>query len=98
MSADNWAQCPRCLGREIKARKDAAAALEAAYGTVPVKEYEQMRRDLPPKACKGNTDFREDYSVYNDDEGTVTIEYTGACHVCGLSKSFRYSVDLMEEE
>lgn len=36
---------------------------------------------------KGN-EFREDYSIYGAETGTVTVEYRGECQRCGLVLEF----------
>lgn len=35
-----------------------------------------------------NNEFREDYSIYGAETGTVTVEYRGECHRCGLVLEF----------
>lgn len=91
MSADNWANCPRCFARaklESEARFQQAVD---AYGKVPPDEYEALREaaqvSVDPDSF--NT-FREDYEFYGAFEGTVIASYGGGCDVCGLSVSFRH--------
>lgn len=99
MSADNWAVCPRCVEQAREARRNALSALEAAYGTVPVKEYQAMQAAVPaePKVLEDYSNFREDYWFANDDHGTVEVSYSGSCHICGLTVSFRHTIDLLED-
>lgn len=98
MSADNWAVCPRCVAGARKARREALSALEAAYGAVPLEEYKAMQAAIPPqpKALEDHSNFREDYSIYNDDHGTVRVSYSGGCHVCHLQVSFDHEIDILE--
>lgn len=34
--------------------------------------------------------FREDYEIYGAETGVVTVSYSGACCLCGLSLCFEY--------
>ena len=86
MSADNWAQCPRCLRKHQTELDEARAALDAAYGNVPVAEFDTMRETLAKREQGGiDNTFREDYEFYGVEEGTLHISYSGGCNVCGLS-------------
>lgn len=91
MSADNWAQCPRCTAvgeAKLQARD---AAVRASYGKVPVAEFDNARRQLAvDKASFERRDptFREDYEIYGAETGSITVSYSGECRECGLRLSF----------
>jgi hypothetical protein len=85
LSADNWAECPRCKVRHLAKVEAAKKAAAAAYGTVSVEEWreleaavEELRHNHP------ETTFREDYEIYGADEGVLKISYSGNCGVCNL--------------
>jgi len=85
MSADNWANCPRCVhnGRAEHDRK--TAEVYAQYGSVPVDEFDRLRASLTPFTPDQFQTFREDYEITGADEGEIDVSYSGQCTVCGLS-------------
>lgn len=91
MSASSWARCPRCAAAGLKALAERAAAVQASYGTVPVDEFDEARRQHAEAVTeferRRNT-FREDYEVYGAEDGVITVEYSGRCSECGLSLKF----------
>jgi hypothetical protein len=91
MSADNWAQCPRCLKRHEAAIAEAEAAVAASYGKVSVEEFDLARQRVESKKAERLEDnFREDYEIYGAEEGVVTVTYGGKCTVCDLSLTFKH--------
>jgi hypothetical protein len=91
MSADNWAQCPRCTFRGNARLEARAAEVQKLYGAVSVKEFEDARNALAVERTafeKRPENFREDYEIYGAATGTVTVSYGGTCMDCGLSLSF----------
>ena len=91
MSADNWAQCPRCTATGLKALDERDEAVQASYGKVPVDEFDEARRQHAAAVrefdLRHNT-FREDYEIYGAEGGVITVEYAGSCSECGLELSF----------
>jgi len=91
MSADNWAQCPRCAAVATAQFKARDAAIQASYGVVPVHEFDTARAALAADMAafdKREPTFREDYGIFGAETGTVTVSYGGCCEVCGLSLDF----------
>jgi len=41
------------------------------------------------RATAHRATFREDYQIYGAETGTVTVEYLGECHSCGLTLEFK---------
>lgn len=94
MSADNWAQCPRCTAEGAAELEARGAAIQALYGAAPVDEFDKARRLLAEDTAnfaKRSPTFREDYDIDGAEEGTVTVSYRGSCSVCGLSLRFEDS-------
>jgi hypothetical protein len=91
MSADNWADCPRCEKNREGAVEQFAAKVAYAYGKVPVDEFDEMRASLD-RIRKGMPDptFREDYEIYGAADGVVKVRYSGHCVECGLSLTFEH--------
>ncbi len=91
MSADNWTQCPRCLQSyhtEVARRLNEVAAL---YGTVPIDEFDASRKEVDGFIKNGlDSQFREDYETFLDDDGWVKISYRGFCRTCSLSFKFEH--------
>lgn len=91
MSADNWAQCPRCTERAAAELERLADAVNALYGTVPVEEFDAARFSLREQMARNTIQaptFREDYGIFGAEGGVVTVEYRGSCTACGLTLSF----------
>ena len=89
MSADNWAQCPRCAALRQTAIRDLLAKAAQAYGNAPVAEFDQMRKAAADLECEASEPtFREDYEIFGAEAGEVVVSYGGSCARCGLSLKF----------
>jgi hypothetical protein len=91
MSADNWAQCPRCTATAEAKFREREIAIQESYRVVPVDEFDQARQTLANDRAtfeRRTPTFREDYEIYGADTGVVTVSYRGECQECGLSLSF----------
>lgn len=89
MSADNWAICPRCHRRHFEKLRAGAERVKAAYGQVPVEDWDQMRtQQEEAEATPLQATFREDYEFYGAEKGEVISSYSGRCTACGLSLHF----------
>jgi hypothetical protein len=99
MSADNWAQCPRCTVRAEAALQVRADEVAALYGAVNVDEFDRARADLGQLRAdfddrrptfKENYEIwlREDYENWGAEPGVVEVSYSGTCTQCNLSLSF----------
>lgn len=91
MSADNWAECPRCRNRLDKEIKQLRTNANDAYGVVDLEQWQHLdqlaidavNRDI------GST-LREDYEISGAKEGCVTVSYSGHCQACSLSLKFTH--------
>ncbi|MEU3476429.1 hypothetical protein [Rhodococcus sp. NPDC006774] len=95
MSADNWAECPKCKrDRETKLAK-LDADIASQYGKVTVEAFDELRRRATEeRTAKINLHtFREDYEIGVYD-GEFYISYTGGCSVCGITHSFKHEAKL----
>lgn len=91
MSADNWAQCPRCASSGTAKLQAREAAIQASYGVVPVADFDEARRALEAEKAafeRRTPTLREDYEIYGADTGVVTVSYSGHCGECGLRLNF----------
>lgn len=93
MSADNWDKCPRCLRQALAVLENLKRQVNAAYGVVPVAEFDEKRVELSKEYAKLEDDtsfrtFREDYEIYGAEDGVVNVSYSGQCTVCKLSLKF----------
>lgn len=67
------------------------AEVTAAYGKVPVDEFDALRDAyaekerlyVNPEDHNEFRTFREDYEFYGADEGVVHVRYGGQCTKCG---------------
>ena len=90
MSADNWAECPRCLRRAQADIASQQTAVQARYGKIPADEFIEALAMIPDAPERGPQTFREDYEIYGAATGVVTVSYSGGCGNCGLSLNFKY--------
>lgn len=90
MSADNWAECPRCVAQKEQRNEDLTKQVQDAYGQMPLEEWLAFRdvtqRDIDEKL---DSTFREDYEIGTLD-GEFYVRYKGACSVCGLRYEFKH--------
>ena len=92
MSADNWSICPQCKARAEKEANAAAAKARAAYGKVPVEEYQRMIDSADKLADRGLAEtLREDYQIQMMADGTFTVAYSGHCGVCKFTHEFQHA-------
>lgn len=96
MSADNWADCPRCKDTLVNNVIELEKELRESYGKVAMSVYESMQyrlqeaRKAVEKADSGydrDNTFREDYEFFGAETGTITVSYHGQCTICGLECS-----------
>ena len=97
MGADNWAVCPKCFSRAERDALAQAIEVESLYGKIPIEDFDKRRAAIPNPQYADFRTFRESFSVYNDDEGTVEISYRGTCTACPLSASRGDTFDLLAE-
>lgn len=101
MSASNWAECPQCAAA-VKAEFQARdASIAAAYGAVPVEEFDEMRHTLERdrvKAAEVRATFRENYEISGAGSGVVEVGYSGSCDKCGLTLNFTHEHVLFQPE
>lgn len=91
MSADNWDVCPRCSQRRDERLAEMTQALDAAYGAVPVEEFDRLRTEREDFAnTPAAHTFREDYEFWGADIGELNASYRGSCKECGLTHEFKH--------
>lgn len=91
MSADHWARCPRCFTRETAKLEARRAEVVAAYGKIPVEQFDAHRGQLAEHETairEMKATFREDYEIFGAETGAVTVSYSGECINCGLRLRF----------
>lgn len=91
MSADNWADCPKCSGKDSKKLAD-------AYGKVSLAQYKALEREVREESH--DSSLREDYSV-GIYKGVFRVSYRAECrypgqnyddpHGCGFSFEYEYT-------
>lgn len=88
MTADNWAECPRCVARAKKAEADQLAAVMDSYGKITLAEFDAALAAIKPVREADLKTFSEIYEIYGAASGKVTVSYGGYCNTCGLSLQF----------
>jgi len=69
------------------------AAAKAAYGILPIEEFDRLRADADSPVKYEDT-VREDYEFYGFQDGKVVAVYKAHCQACGLSVEFRDEHDV----
>jgi hypothetical protein len=90
VSADNWAECPRCKVRAAAEIDRQLAAVQARYGEVSADEYLELMAAVPKLPERADSTFREDYEIYGAASGVVKVSYGGHCMVCDLDLQFTH--------
>ena len=93
MSADNWAQCPKCEEAAVKENAKKAKELKSLYGKVSPEEWEEARVRLKQIDYEEAYDLREDYEI-GIWEGKFFVGYSGVCSRCGFEKHFRHEEEI----
>lgn len=93
MSADNWAECPRCLKTESESLDRARLAAGESYGKVPPGVYLASLRAVEAKAGlleNMESTLREDYELGITREGQFCVIYKARCSRCGFAHTFKH--------
>jgi len=93
MSADNWAQCPKCEVLEIKRTVALDETIKQAYGRVSSEKYLELLQKQQSPEPLGYT-LREDYEI-GIHGGEFVVSYGGRCNNCSFEYSFNHKL-LME--
>ncbi len=98
MSADNWADCPRCRDRAERAKQKQRDELKTLYGKIPSGEYlVAVRKADEPPEWEQHT-FREDYEQGITEDGDYFVRYQGQCKICMLAHSFEHETPVYQDE
>lgn len=107
MSADNWANCPRCIKLDQDEISEMRQNILDQYGKITVEAYEYLLNEY--HAATKNLEykqsdyskystFREDYEFYGAETGTLEISYSGQCTKCGLKLQFKEEKEFYKGE
>lgn len=91
MSADNWAECPRCMAELAKKNAAELEELAADYGVMPAAEYTQKAAEISERHASNitNENLREDYE-YSVNGAGLFFAYYKCCCDCGFSFTFKH--------
>jgi len=95
MSADNWADCPKCKMKYEKVLLNLEQKKNKLYGKIPLEDWEALQKEPLPKF--NSETLREDFAIGIFTEGGFYIDYSGACTVCGFKFIYKFSKDLQKE-
>ncbi len=99
MSANNWVVCANCIARDKKFRDERLRAANAAYGKVPLEEYERLRAQALTSVPESNPyddgTLREDYEIGVRD-GVFRVSYRCSCEHCGFGYKFKHEERVVE--
>ena len=91
MSADNWAECPKCAAKHITEYAELQHGIIDEYGKITPGDYlELVEKSKQPLIIP--KEMREDYELGTDEDGTFSLDYRCSCRVCGFSRKVTASV------
>lgn len=94
MSANNWAECPKCEEEKISKVEELKRKISDSYGKVSETEYNMLKIRLEKiKAVVSNPTLREDYEIGIWD-GQFKVGYYASCEKCDYSYEYTYSKKL----
>ncbi len=100
MSADNWALCPSCGGKDNLTTSALEVQVGLAYGKVSAYEYSQLLKLLEVERAtrkEPERTLREDYEIGIWD-GRLHVAYSGCCQKCGYSCEFKRDVPILGKD
>jgi hypothetical protein len=100
MSANNWAQCPRCyVANRAKAEEKEKLAFES-YGKVPPDVFDRLRdearnfrKDISEDDVFCAT-LREDWGLGFTEDSEFYVNYSAACTTCGFKFEYRHEEEV----
>lgn len=100
MSADNWAQCPRCVKEHHDYLDQRQALVQRSYGTVSAADFLALKATVDQEmATEFENTLREDYQLgIYDEMGThkFFVNYNGRCKTCDFHFQYEYETDPMK--
>ena len=85
MSANNWAECPKCRMDRLAEIEKRRANLVKIYGKVPPESYVTEMTDFNNfRDAIPDESLREDYDLGITPQGEFYAAYSGKCEKCGL--------------
>jgi hypothetical protein len=96
MSADRWSVCPKCLKNEQERAKKAYQKSIDFYGSLPIEEFDKMRKDAEEKDLDSN--LGEYWEIYITKEGYLMIDYSCYCDYCKFRFAYKKEINVFEEK
>lgn len=92
MSADNWAECPKCRALILRSNEKIEKEISESYGKVSEAEYVKLvkKRKTAPVDNNGPS-LREDHDIGINKHGVLVISYSGSCNRCGFAYNYKHS-------
>jgi predicted Zn-ribbon and HTH transcriptional regulator len=88
MSANNWAQCPKCEKKFNESVKMAKANLKNSYGKVEAEAYILASQAVAAMKFDDRQTLREDWELGIID-GEFYVRYSAHCDKCGFNHEFK---------
>ncbi len=89
MSANNYADCPRCIANAKVEQERLAKLAEEQYGKVSPSEYKKLLSESENMEYPNET-LREDWEIKTDRDGEFSVYYGCTCEHCGFSREFKH--------
>lgn len=95
MSANNYAECPKCAAMIKAENAMRERKLAEAYGAIPQKEYLELVRQYKqmPLAVPSQTSLREDWEL-GIRGNEFELWYSAICSVCGFKFTYKYTCEV----
>lgn len=97
MGADNWAICPACKSKAIKAKEKERAKAAEAYGKIPSDEW-QVKSTAAWKDIELKETLREDYEIGVDECGEFNVSYRSGCSICDFRFDYEETKQVFSEK
>jgi|AntAceMinimDraft_10_1070366.scaffolds.fasta_scaffold74663_1 hypothetical protein len=91
MRADSWRICPKCCKNVEDHKHNRIQELKNSYGKIPIDEYNRKLMFIsngPDNKYDDDETLREDYEIYMNKDGVLTISYSCSCGKCGFEYEF----------
>lgn len=98
MSSDKVSTCPKCFKKALKSYQKKVDDLKKSYGKISQKKFLEKTEALPMKPADGMfSTLCQYHDIGISIEGTLTINISASCDVCGFRCSYEHSEKVYKE-
>lgn len=97
MSADNWAECPKCYAAGVRDRHAKQQAADRAYGVESPAAYLKLLEAAKEPVAPAYS-LREDYIIGTKPDGEFYVSYSARCQKCDFRHQHTFVKRVVEIE